>query len=92
MTSRRNKTPDGSIPDWYPDIGDRVYVPSFNSLGTVLEICPRLLPFEVLPEEIYYLVQLDEGGYHNQALRRFVRRQNEKTLLTIAELQEAKRH
>lgn len=62
MSRRRKRDNDDDTPmgQWFPDKGDRVFVPSFNSMGTVIEICPDLRAGEAVAREIYYLVELDE--------------------------------
>lgn len=62
MSRRKKQYDDDDIPmgKWFPDKGDRVFVPSFNTMGTVIEICPHLRAGEVVAREIYYLVEMDE--------------------------------
>lgn len=71
---------------WYPDRGERVFVPSFECMGTVLEICPLIRPRQVAAEVIYYFVELDDGRYFNGTLGRWIEAENTRTLLTAEQL------
>ncbi len=72
--------------DWSPDKGDRIFAPLFDSMGTVLEICPRLIPREVVAERIFYLVELDHIRLRGSASGLWREYKNDRTLLLREEM------
>lgn len=61
---KRRRPQESDIPHgrWFPDRGDRVFVPCFDAMGVVIEICPLLVPGEVTAKAIYYLVEMEPKG------------------------------
>lgn len=84
--NRHDTNPDVPQGKWFPDVGERVFVPMFDTMGVVEAICPRLLPDKTAAEAIWYLVRLDRSWSMNHSIGERRHRQGEASLFLAEEL------
>lgn len=92
--SRIRKTPDQNVEPLkkrgefrFPDRGERVFVPSFKTMGTVIEICPRINAGDTAASAIFYLVEMDVTRTPNRFLQEDVVRFEDRSLFLAEELE-----
>lgn len=83
---RHATNPDIPQGKWFPDVGERVFVPMFDTMGVVEAICPRLLPDKVAAVAIWYLVRLERSWSDHPSVGMRRERRGEASLFLAEEL------